>query len=62
MWGTYQNCIHIILEAQVGRNVQAYIDDIVVKSKKQGDMLDDLKETFNNLRKYKMMLNHKNVF
>jgi hypothetical protein len=31
----------------------------VVKSKKQGDLLDDLKETFDNLRKYKMMLNHK---
>jgi hypothetical protein len=49
--GTYQKCIHIVLEAQ--------IDDIVVKSKKQGDLLDDLKETFDNLCKYKMMLNPK---
>jgi hypothetical protein len=31
----------------------------VVKSKKCEDLLDDLKETFNNLRKYKMMLNSK---
>jgi hypothetical protein len=31
----------------------------VVKSKKQEDVLNDLKETFNNLRKYKMMLNPK---
>jgi hypothetical protein len=31
----------------------------VVKSKKHGDLLDDLKETFDNLRKYKMMLNPK---
>jgi hypothetical protein len=31
----------------------------VVKSKKCEDLLDDLKETFNNLRKYKMMLNPK---
>jgi hypothetical protein len=31
---TYQKCVHIILEAQIGRNVKAYIDDIVVKSKK----------------------------
>jgi hypothetical protein len=29
----------------------------VVKSKKHGDLLDDLKETFDNLHKYKMMLN-----
>jgi hypothetical protein len=31
----------------------------VVKSKKRGDLLDDLRETFNNLHKYKMMLNPK---
>jgi hypothetical protein len=56
---TYQKCIHIILEPQIGRNVKAYIDDIVVKLKKRGDLLDDLKEIFNNLHKYKMMLNPK---
>jgi hypothetical protein len=58
---TYQKCIHIILEPQIGRNVEAYIDDVVVESKKRGDLLDDLKETFDNLRKYKMMVNTKNV-
>jgi hypothetical protein len=31
----------------------------VVKLKRQGDLLDDLKETFDNLCKYKMMLNPK---
>jgi hypothetical protein len=54
---TYQKCIHIILEPQIRRNIEAYIDDVVVKSKKRGDLLDDLKETFNNLCKYKMILN-----
>jgi hypothetical protein len=47
------------LEPHIGRNVKAYIDDIVVKSKKQGDLLDDLRQTFDNLCKYKMMLNTK---
>jgi hypothetical protein len=47
------------LEAHIGRSVEASIDNIVVKLKKQGDMLDDLKETFDNLRMYKMMLNPK---
>jgi hypothetical protein len=56
---TYQKCVHMVLEGQIGRNVEAYIDDIVVKSKKHGDLLDDLKETFDNLRKFKMMLNPK---
>jgi hypothetical protein len=47
------------LESQIGKNVKAYIDDIVVKSEKRGDLLDDLKGTFDNLRKSKMMLNPK---
>jgi hypothetical protein len=33
------------------------VDDIVVKSRKKETLLDDLKETFDNLRVYKMMLN-----
>jgi hypothetical protein len=49
---TYQKCIHIILQPQIGRNIEAYINDVVVKSKKHGDLLDDLKETFDNLCKY----------
>jgi hypothetical protein len=28
---TYQKCVHTVLEGQIGRNVEAYIDDIVVK-------------------------------
>jgi hypothetical protein len=56
---TYQKCVHIVLESKIGRNIEGYIDDIVVKSKKRGDLLDNLKETFDNLRKSKMMLNPK---
>jgi hypothetical protein len=56
-----QKCIHIILEPQIERNVKAYIDDVVVKLKKVWDLLDDLKETFNNVCKYKMMLNPKKI-
>jgi hypothetical protein len=56
---TYQKGIQIILETQIGRNVEAYIDDVVVKLKKHGDLLDDLEETFDNLCKYKMKLNPK---
>ena len=53
----YQKCVHIVLEGQIGRNVEAYIDDIVVTSKFRGDLIADLEETFNNLCKNKMMLN-----
>jgi hypothetical protein len=56
---TYQKCVHTVLKSQIGRNIEAYIEDIVVKSEKCGDLLDDLKETFDNLRKFKMILNPK---
>jgi hypothetical protein len=40
-WGaTYQKGIQIILETEIGRNVEAYIDDVVVKSKKHSDLFD----------------------
>jgi hypothetical protein len=32
--------------------VHAYVDDMVVKTKQSGTLLDDLKETFANLRCY----------
>ena len=37
--------------------MHAYVDDIVVKSRQKETLVDDLKETFDNLRVYKMMLN-----
>jgi hypothetical protein len=45
------------LETQIELNVKAYNDDVVVKWKKHGDLFDDLKKTFDNLHKYKIMLN-----
>ena len=42
---------------QIGRNVEVYVDDILVKSKDKANHLDDLKETFSTLRKYNMKLN-----
>ena len=33
------------------------MDDIVLKSREKETLIDDLKETFDNLRVYKMMLN-----
>ena len=39
--------------------MEAYVDDIVVKSRIGDALIDYLKETFDNLRKYRMMLNLK---
>ena len=54
---TYQRCIQNFFKEQIGRNVHAYVDDVVIKSHKVGSLIDDLRETFANLRRYKMKLN-----
>lgn len=54
---TYQRCIQNCLHDQISRNVHAYVDDIVVKSKHKEDLIADLTETFANLRRYNMKLN-----
>ncbi|GKU96467.1 hypothetical protein SLEP1_g9699 [Rubroshorea leprosula] len=54
---TYQKMVTIVFRAQIGRNLEVYVDDIVVKSLKADDHLTDLAETFNNLRQNRMRLN-----
>jgi hypothetical protein len=45
------------MHEQIGRNMHACVDDVVVKTKHSGTLLDDLRETFANLRHYCMKLN-----
>ena len=42
---------------QIGGNIQVYIDDMLVKSLRENDHLNDLQETFDILRSYNMKLN-----
>ncbi|KAF0935407.1 hypothetical protein E2562_032666 [Oryza meyeriana var. granulata] len=48
---TFAHLVYKMLEAQIGRNIEAYVDGMVVKSRKAIDHVADLQETFNNLRK-----------
>ena len=41
----------------MGRNVQVYVNDMLVKSRREEDHLDDLRETFNTLCSYNIKLN-----
>jgi hypothetical protein len=41
----------------IGRIIEAYVDDIVVKSKKIGDLVPDLTEVFAKLRQHGVKLN-----
>ena len=42
---------------QIGRNVQVYVNDMLIKGVREDDHLSDLQETFNMLRTYNMKLN-----
>ena len=42
---------------QIGRNMEVYVDDMLVKSREELAHLDDLKETFTTLKQYQMKLN-----
>ena len=54
---TYQRLVNHMFCLQIGRNVEVYVDDMLVKSQKEGRHLDDLQETFDTLRQYHMKLN-----
>ncbi|XP_075633310.1 uncharacterized protein LOC142605752 [Castanea sativa] len=54
---TYQRMVTRMFELQLGRNMEAYIDDMVIKSKRIEDHLVDLEETFSVLRRHKLRLN-----
>ena len=46
-----------MLHSQIGHNIEVYLDDMLVKSLDKERHLDDLQETFETLRQYKMKLN-----
>ena len=54
---TYERLVNHMFRPQIGRNVEVYVDDMLVKSLDEGKHLDDLQETFNTLRQYSMKLN-----
>ena len=54
---TYQRMIQTCLANQIRKTVEAYIDDVVIKSKHVETLVDDLRLTFDNLRTYDIKLN-----
>ena len=50
---TYQRAIQMCLDQQIDRNIEAYIDDVVVKSRTTDNLIADLEETFTNLKRYR---------
>jgi hypothetical protein len=54
---TFQRLMCKALGAQMGRNAKAYVNDIVVKTRESHTFIEDLEETFANLRKVNIKLN-----
>ncbi|GJU71074.1 reverse transcriptase domain-containing protein [Tanacetum coccineum] len=44
---TYQRLVDKVFSDQIGRNLEAYVDDMVIKIISKEDMLKDIQETFN---------------
>jgi hypothetical protein len=54
---TYQWMMQNCLGGQIGCNIQVYIDDVVITTRKEESLISDLTETFDNLNRYKLKLN-----
>lgn len=54
---TYQRLVTKMFRNKIGKTMEVYVDDILVKSRKGIDHVTDLGKTFQILRHYKMKLN-----
>ncbi len=54
---TYQRMIQRCFSTQIGRNIETYVDDVVVKTKQKDDLITDLKEIFASILAFRMKLN-----
>ena len=54
---TYQRMMTRMFDPQLGKNIEIYVDDMVVKSKMVTEHLEDLGDIFDVLRRHKLHLN-----
>nr|GEX86391.1 reverse transcriptase domain-containing protein [Tanacetum cinerariifolium] len=56
---TYQRLVDKVFHKQIGRNLEVYVDDLVIKSCTEDEIVRDIEETFKTLREINMKLNPK---
>ncbi|GKB47522.1 reverse transcriptase domain-containing protein [Tanacetum coccineum] len=56
---TYQRLVDKAFHKQIGRNLEVYVDDLVIKSRTEDEIVRDIEETFKTLREINMKLNPK---
>jgi hypothetical protein len=54
---TYQRTIQMCFADQLHRNVEAYVDDVVIKNRDSDNLIADLEETFSSLHRFWWKLN-----
>jgi hypothetical protein len=54
---TYQHAIQMCFANQLHWNVEAYVDDVVIKTRNSDDLIADLEEMFSSLRRFRWKLN-----
>jgi hypothetical protein len=54
---TYQRCMQHVFGDHIGRTVEAYIDNIVVKTREADDLVNELRVAFDCLRANRVKLN-----
>nr|GEZ46790.1 reverse transcriptase domain-containing protein [Tanacetum cinerariifolium] len=56
---TYQRLVDKAFQKQIGRNMEVYVDDLVIKSSTEQEIMRDIRETFETLKEINMKLNPK---
>ncbi|GJU53984.1 reverse transcriptase domain-containing protein [Tanacetum coccineum] len=59
LWATYQRLADKAFQKQIGRHLEVYVDDLVIKSRTEQEITRDIEETFKTLREINMKLNPK---
>ncbi|XP_070036516.1 uncharacterized protein [Nicotiana tomentosiformis] len=54
---TYMRAMSIIFHDMIHREIEVYVDDVIIKSKKHSDHVKDLRKFFQRLRRYNLKLN-----
>jgi hypothetical protein len=54
---TYQRAIQTCLADHWSKRVEAYVDDVVIKTENSENFIEDLQLVFNSLRRYRWKLN-----
>ncbi|GKF36120.1 reverse transcriptase domain-containing protein [Tanacetum coccineum] len=56
---TYQRLVDKAFQRQIGRNLEVYVDGLVIKSRMEEEIIRDITETFKTLQQINMKLNPK---